>query len=112
MSNAISAVTCALYVDRRSTHSNQHTSMHRRCSHIFFNIYCNDDRTKKEKDRDIDVAKRKIHERDQITKVKRNQYSNDNNETNVEKEKNINNFNNLAFIESKDACKTRRKRRR
>ena len=73
-------------------------------------LYCNDDR--KKKDRDIDVVKRRIHERDQITRIERNQCSNENNKTNIEKEKNVNNFNNLALIESKDVREARRKRRR
>ena len=83
-------------------------------SFFFMSIifFCNDDRIKKEKNRDIDVAKRQIYERDQTTKTKRNQYSSDNNEANVEKERDVNDFNNLALVESKDARETRKRRHR
>ena len=92
----------------------EHDDIERKCSHFFFinYLYCSDDRRKKEKNRDIDVAKRQTHERDQTTKTERNQCSNDNNEANVEKERSVNNLNNLALIESKDAREARERRRR
>ena len=92
----------------------KHDNVKRKCfSFLYINYFlCSDDRTKKEKNRDIDILERQTHEWDQTTKTKRNQRSNDNNKANVEKERNVNNFNNLALIESKDARETRRKRRR
>ena len=75
-------------------------------------LLCSNDRTIKEKNRDIDVAKRQTHERNQTTKTKRNQCSSDNNEANIEKENDVNDFNNLALVESKDARETRKRRHR
>ena len=101
-------ITQQIYVIRR-----KHDDVKRKC--FFFHVdylLCNDDRTKKEKNRDIDVAKKQTHEWDQTTKTKRNQCSNDNNEANVEKERDVNNLNNLALIESKDAREARERRRR
>ena len=92
----------------------EHDDIERKCSHFLSinYLYCNNDRREKEKDRDIDVAKKSIHERDKTTEAKWNQQSNCNNETNVEKERDVNNFNSLALIESKDVRETRERRRR
>ena len=100
-------ITQQVYVTRR-----KHDDVKRKRSHILYVNYFlrNDDRTKKEKNRDIDVAKRQTHERDQTTKIERNQCSSDNNEANVEKERDVNDFNNLALVESKDARETKKKR--
>ena len=102
-------ITQQTHITRR-----KHDDVKRKRSY-FFNInylLCSDDRTKKEKDRDINIAKRQTHERDKMIKTKRNQYSSDNNEANVEKERDVNDFNNLALVESKDARETRKKRHR
>ena len=97
----------------RATCREHDNSERKRFSFLLVNyFYRNDNRTKKEKNRDIDVAKRQTHERDQTTKTKRNKCSNDDNEANVKKERNVNNFSNLALIESKDAREARRRRRR
>ena len=50
----------------------EHDDIERKCSHFLFinYLYCSDDRRKKEKNRDIDVAKKSIHERDKTTKAK------------------------------------------
>ena len=102
-------ITQQIYITRR-----KHDEIKRKRSYFFHVNYflCNDDRTKKEKNRDIDVAKKQTHERNQTTRTKRNQCSSDNNEANVEKKRNINNFNNLALVESKDARETKKKRHR
>ena len=100
-------ITQQIYVTRR-----KHDDVKRKRSYFLHINYllCSDDRTKKEKNRNINVVKRQTHERDQTIKTKRNQCSSDNNEANVEKERNVNDFNNLALVESKDARETRRKR--
>ena len=102
-------ITQQIYVTRR-----KHDDVKRKRSfflHINY-LFCSDDRTKKEKNRDIDVAKRQTHERNQTTKIERNQYSSDNNKANIEKKRNVNDFNSLALVESKDACETRERRHR
>ena len=49
----------------------EHDDIERKYFHFFFinYLYCSDDRRKKEKNRDIDVAKKSTHERDKIRKV-------------------------------------------
>ena len=55
----------------RATHR-EHDDIERKCFHFLSinYLYCSDDRREKEKDRDIDVAKRSIHERDKTIKAK------------------------------------------
>ena len=91
----------------------EHDDIERKCFRFFFvnYLYCSDDRTKKEKNHNIHVAKKQTHERDQTIKTKRNQCLDDNNETNVEKKRSVNNLSNLALIESKDAREAREKYR-
>ena len=102
-------ITQQIYVTRR-----KHDNVKRNCSHLLQVNYllCNDDRTKKEKNRDIDLVKRSIHERNKTTKAKWNQQSDCNNEKNVEKKRNINNIHDLARVQSKDVDWARKKRRR
>ena len=50
----------------------EHDDIERKYSHFLSinYLYCSDDRREKEKDRDIDVAKRSTHERDKTTETK------------------------------------------